>query len=565
MKLDAFLFLQRSDIAHYVNARPALGDIPHICIDPGLTEEAFKAGIRPNLLSYRPLRIGPYFQAGVAAEAKSRAALLDRALSATRRRLFGPGVFQGWDEGHLWLFLQRALVARDLGEACEQQITEHRVGLFRPDVPQRFYFDSFLSTDLFMGCSERWRVVDHYETVSVAVPGYASHCWDFERAAEMTRQGQAHAITHIPTCYDHHGRFLEAIAQRHPSNIDLPSPMWDVPVRRAEAMQVPVEQVSPGDIRSSAQAYRDEARQVIAEHLEPLVPGRAALHRQADSLAQLCHVQALNYLGLRRALEGTRPQFIVSDHDTGGIGPLFSVAAALDAPVTVLPHSSYPAFPLPHASRVRAIERRGLDTRTRTVLGEAVPTAAVDLGPAASPVERPSVRTVCLLVNTLYSQGLSHIDLAGLASFHATLAQACGRSGARLLVRLKPNSAALMIASTALEVSMEPLLEVVQQPLAGIAEQSDICVSYGEPTTGGIEFLQAGSYLICATEQRWPTDHWIAPGFVANGVAPCCAGTEAAAEVEAMLASPAHFRDRLRQQQALFQACRTEAQELLPA
>ena len=40
-------------------------------------------------------------------------------------------------------------------------------------------------------------------------------------------------------------------------------------------------------------------------------------------------------------------------------GPLFSVAERLGSSITVVPHSSYPTQPLPHAVNVTAIERDG--------------------------------------------------------------------------------------------------------------------------------------------------------------------------------------------------------------
>jgi hypothetical protein len=554
VNLDAFLFLQRSDIAHYAASRPLFGNIPHIFIDPGLTEEAVKAGIDPTNFSYRPLKVGAHFQAGIAAEAKARASLLDRGLTALRRRIFGRGVFQGWDEGQLWLFLQRALVARDLGELCDTQISEKRVGLFRPTVAQRYYFDSFLTTDLFAGCSERWRIVDHYDSVAGEVQDDSLYCYDFDQIQLMVRLGQHQAITHIPTCYAHHEHFVQAITSRFKHNIDLPSPMWDITVRRSSSMQVRVDQVSSDRLPKVAYIYRDEARQLIEHHLSPLVPGRAALKKQAEVMAAQCFVQAVNYHGLMEALRGTRPHFVLTDHDTGSNGPLFTVAAALESPITVLPHASYPAFPLPHALQVRAIERNGFGTLTRTVLGEAVPTASVNLGQLPRSVDRPALRTICLLVNTLYSQGLSYIDLAGLAQFHKALAQTCLQSGVRLLVRLKPNGAGIMMANSALNIPIDTLQQVLRAPLDRIAEESDLCINYGEPTTGGIEFLCTGSYLMCASEQQWPTDHWIAPGFIHDAVVPCFSAAQALADVDAMLASPAEFRARVQAQQDRFKA-----------
>jgi hypothetical protein len=556
LPLDAFLFLQRSDIAHFLASRPAFGDLPLLFIDPGLVEEAVKAGIDPNRFSYRPLEVGRHFQADIATEARARAALIDQALTRVRRRLFGDGAFQGWDAAGLWLFLVRALTAQRLGEVCDAQLPEGRIGVFRPTLPQRFYFDSFLATDLFVGCSRRFRVVDEYDRPQPELPTADTHCFDFARVAALARAGGAGAtaVVHIPTCYANQALFTEAIKARFPAVIDLPSPMWDIAVHRSAPMQVRLDQLPRDHLPAQAAAYRDEARRSFEAALAPLVPGRAALQQQAECLAAQSQLQAINHHGLLEALRGTRPHFVLSDHDTGSLGPLFSVAAALQAPVTVLPHSAYPAFVLPHALRVRVIERVGFDTRARTVLGEPVAIAPVALGALPRPVERAAVQTVCLLVNTLHGQGLSYIDLAGLTRFHRRLSALCRTHGARLVVRLKPNAAGAMMAASAFELPEDGLRQTLSRPLHEIAAEADLCITYGEPTTGGIEFLGAASYLLGAGRQHWPADQGTAPGFVANAVVECIDDEAALAEVDTLLGSPAAFRACVALQQARFGA-----------
>ena len=552
MKIDAFLFLQRSDIAHYAASRPALGEVPHLFVDAGLLEEAVKAGLDQRLFSYRPLDVGPHFQARAVHEAHTRAALIDQLLTRERQRLFGGGVWQGWDHGPLRLFLTRAMVAKYLGEVCDATFGEALIGLFRPSRPQLFYFDSFLTTDLFTASSERWRIVDHYDTVLNWVPDSASHCFDFAQVAHLAAAGQADAVTHIPTCYQHHARVVAEITRRFPSNIDLPSAFWDIPVRRSGPMQARLQDLTRDHVSERALAYRERARRVLAEQLGTLIPNQAALHHQVEVLAQRCLVQAINFEGLAAALRGSKPHFVLADHDTGHNGPLFSLAAQLDAPVTVLPHSAYPIMLMPHALKVRAVERYGFQTPTRTVWGEPVETVGVRLTPVATPVVRQRAATVCLLLNTLYSQGLSHIDFAGMTRFHRALAALCARHGAQLSVRLKPNGAAVMMAASAFELSPEALLAELKQPLEHVAARTDLCIAYGEPTTAGLDFLERGCHLLHTSDQCWPTDYWSASALNADGTVVSRSDAATLVEVAALLADPALFQQRAAAQQHRF-------------
>ena len=552
MKIDAFLFLQRSDIAQHVRAGHDFGDVPLLFIDPGLAEEALAQGLDPQRFSYRPLAVGPHFHARLATEALTRAATLDQALTAQRQRLFGQGVFQGWDQGPMRLFFIRALVAKYLGELCDRSFAERRIGLYRPDKPQLFYFDSVLATDLFAAASPRWRIVDHYEETLNWVGDHAAWCWDFGEVAHLAASGHAHAVTHIATCYHHHEHYQAEIARAFPANIDLPSAHWDIPVRRRGTMKVPLAQLPADAVSTAALLYREAARQVFAEHLAPLVPNRQALQIQADTLAERSLVQAIHYEGLRDALRGTRPHFVITDHDTGSNGPLFSVAARLGAPITVLPHSSYATGAIPHSLNVRVIERDGFATPTRTVWGEKVRTVGTQLGPVADPQPRERATTVCLLVNTLASQGLSYIDFAGLARFHRALAMQCTAHGAQLIVRLKPNNAGLRMASSALSLPAEALQAVLDTKIEQIAQRTDLCVCYGEPTTAGIEFLATGAHLMHASDQLWPADYLTSPAFIGDGTVPSFLLDEALAETGALLADAALFRQRADAQRARF-------------
>jgi hypothetical protein len=544
MKIDAFLFLQRSDIAHFAGAGAAYGGMQQIFIDPGLVEEAVNQGLNPKTFDYRPLSVGRHLQARITAEALARACTIDQLLCSERQRLFGDGVFQGWDQGTLRLFFTRALTAKYLGEICDRSFPEAAIGLFRPSKPQQFYFDSFLSTDLFTAGSDRWKIVDHYDNAANWVPDSNAFCFDFGQIQRLVTAGAAHAVTHIPTCYDHLEHYIGEISRSFPTNIDLPGLFWDIPVRREQTLSTRIEGAAREFFGDECLVYRERARRILEEQLGGLIPGRSALKTQVNLLAERCFLQAINYQGLLVALRGSRPHFVVTDHDTGSNGPLFSVAERLGAPITVLPHSSYPAEAIPHSVNVRAIERDGFQTPTRTVWGEKVATRSVRLGKPATRVERKKVGTLCLLLNTMYSQGLSHIDFMGMATFHHGLAQLCARHGVKLLVRLKPNAAGVMMAASALCVTADELHTVLHAPIDEVAALSDLCISYGEPTTAGVEFLSSGSYLMHVGEQLWPSDYITSPAFIADSTVPSFLGGEGLAEVEALIADEAYFRSQ---------------------
>lgn len=542
MKLDALLMLQRSDIAHFVRDPAPYAGLKLIFIDPGTVEEAVNHGVDSTRFDYRPLDVGRHLQARVNAEAMNRAQTLDRLLHRERRQLFGDGELQGWDDAVFRLFFVRALMARELGELCERSFTEPSIGVFRPTRPQQFYFDSFVTTDLFTAGSPRWKVIDHYDTTLNWVVDSNAACFDFEQIERRVAAGAAQAVTHIPTVYAQLRHYAREMAQAFASNIDLPSPFWDIPLQRDRSPLVPIESVPARFFGGECRVYRERARQVIASQLADLLTHPHALQAQVELMADRCHLQAVNYQGLSVALQGSRPHFVLTEHDTGSIGPLFSVAARLGSEITVLPHSSYPTELLPHSLRVTAIERDGFATPVRTVWGEPVAARPVRFAPRKPMLERPKVATVCLLLNTMFGQGISQVDLVGLAGFHQALAAACAQHGVRLLVRLKPNAAGVMIASGALGVPVADLQAVLGASLEEIATASDLCVAYGEPTTASIEFMESGSCLMQVCEQHWPADYLSCPPYLTAASVPFLTPAEALPLIERLLADDSHFR-----------------------
>ncbi len=552
MHIDAFLFLQRSDLVFFRDAGLDLGDTPLLFIDPGMVDEAVQLGLDPRCFSYRPLPVDLHFQTRALNEANTRANLLDHDLTALREDVFGQGVFQGWDHGYYRQFFTRALVARYLGQICDKTLKEARIGLLRPTKPQLCYFDSFLSTDMFMGQAERWRVIDHYDHVLNWEADHAAHVFDFGRIAEMASEGMAQAVTHIPTSYQNGRRYIAEIERGFTHNIDLPSALWDVPVRRGAPLMRRIDSLQREQVRDRALVYRERARQLIEQHLAQLHLPPATIARQADMLVQRCFMQAINYEGLMDALRGTCPHFIVTDHDTGHNGPLYSVAARLNAPITILPHSSHPVFAPPHAVRVTAIEQDGYQTPVRSVWGDRVAVQAVRFAHVVSPVARKQVKTVCLLFNTMLSQGISYIDFAGMVRFYQALSELCQAQGVRLIPRLKPSSAQPLMAASGLGLPGEVLQDLLGLPLSQIAEASDLCISYGEPTSAGIDFLSAGCYLVHTTNQLWPSEFWATRSYIGDGTVPSYTDDEALRQIAALLQDQALFAERAEAQRQRF-------------
>lgn len=566
MNADAVLVLQRSDVTCIEQQRHRFEGMPLLCIDPGILDAILQAGL--NGYELRRLDVAPSISSQAYTQAMTLAASIDLALTAERRRLWGDAALHGWDQSLLYLTLQRAFTQRALGHAVERSFPEGRLGLLRPGNPALFHWDAMLYADIVGADAGRWSVVARYPQGRSWNPAVLD--WVFDAAAVQAqlsaspRSGAPMALTHIPTCFYDANTFARAIEAHFEHSVDLPSAYCDVAVRRSGPPAL--RPLLPGDLDPRSLRYQERARCVLEDALRPLVPNLSALRQQVDALARRCLLQAVAFTGLREALTAwpadRASHLVISDHDVGFHGPLFSVAAERSMEITVLPHSAYPTSVLPHAQRVTVVERDGVGVPVRTVLGAPVACRAVRFRPAATGFARGAPRRVCLLLNTMLSEGISYVEIFALIGFHRQLAALCEGLGVSLDVRAKPGSPALGVLAGALRLPASQLAAAIARPLEDAACEADICIAFGEPTSATSAFLDAGSYLLHVSQQDWPVDYLITTPLK-GPVMPSLRCDEAMAELQNLLRDPGHYSAMLRRQAALYAARREGAHELI--
>lgn len=536
--VDALVVLQRSDVAHLLAERQRFEGLKLVFFDPGLLDEALSNGL-PGA-DFRHLDLEPDLQARAVACALARATDIDQRLAALRRELFDGAVFDGWDVGLFNHALLRLFMARGFGDAIERALPGLRLGVLRPDEPQQFYFDSCLVSDLVARDPARWCVFDRYAGARLHDPAAYDQVFDAQAVAAELAARPVGVVAHVPTCFYDARRIASEIARIADHWLDLPSRVWDVPLR---PQRVPLRPLAALPILDPAcERYAARAAQVLGDALADWLPNPASRALQLDSWSRRCRMQAVNYMSLRAAMRGHAPDFVVTDHDAGHNGPLFSLAATLGSRVFVLPHSAHPAMVLPHARRVTAIERAGYGTPARTVLGQRVPVRPVRWPAAPAPARADRVARLCLLLNTAHTEGLSYNDLFALRAFHGPLAELCRREGVELVVRLKPGTPALRLMSGTLSMAPEALLQTLAQPLDEVARATQLCIAFGEPSTGVLTFLDAGASVVNACPVDWPVDLVACPPLVADGVVPSLALNEALREVQRQIVDPSYWR-----------------------
>lgn len=537
MNIDPILVLQRSDAEHIARHPERYAGSKLLFVDAGILDIGVQQGLQDYELRW--VDITPDIVTLTHTESTVTAAAIDLAMTQVRQEMWGPGEFHGWEQNLLYQPLQRAHYARQLGRIIERTWPERRMGLLRPNNPVMSHWDSMIAPEMLLANPERWSIVDTYDRPNLEYTQTLAHCFDFDGIRAEVDAGRAACLTHITTCFYDAAAFEAAVSAKFAHNIDLPGVNWDVPLRRGNTFFLRPLASLPPDLECLA--YRERARQVYLEHLGRLIPSRAALHQQADLFARRSHLQAVNFTGLRKALAGSRPHVVLADHDVGNGGVLFSIAAELGSDVTVLPHSSYPTSLMPHRQRVTVIERDGIGVPVKTVLGEDVPTRAVNFRPLPKVPERKVTQRLCLLLNAMTNEGLGYVDFFALLKFHKALVALCSEHGWEFQVRMKPSSCALHVTASVFGTSPAELVQTMNLPIEDVAKDADLCVAYGEPTSAAITFFNAGSLMMHVSDQRWPTDYRVTSPL--RALMPTQTGAEALASIEKLIRNPAFFSE----------------------
>ncbi|MCW5632455.1 MAG: hypothetical protein KIT17_03895 [Rubrivivax sp.] len=569
MTVDAVLVLQRSDVVRIAAAPARHAGARLLFVDPGLLDDAAQRGLtRSENYEYRRLDLGPDLQARAASEAMARATLVDLQLTAERERLWGEGgqALTGWDVGLFFLALQRAAVARAIGKAVAGTFKEQSIGLLRPANPQQMYFDSFVSADLVGQDPARFSIVDRYHDARWQRPDAYDHVLDARTMGALLARGVISLVSHVPTCFYDRAWLAEEVARSHAYTLDLPSPFWDVPLHRGGTSLL----VPRASLAAEAEVADYGARvvRVLEPLLADLLPQQRAREEQITAWAARSRWQALNFLQLRRAFSRLPqhgggvavPDFLVADQDTGLNGPLFSVADRVGASITVVPHSGHVSMLLPHGRRVQVVERAGYGCAPRTLLGQALPTRAVRFNRVAERRAPPAagegrrLKRLVLLLNSMSTEGLSHVDAHALAEFYRPLAALCSEAGVELVLRPKPGAPALAVLAGALDLPPAQLVGAVQAPLPTLAEGSELCLAWGEPTTGIAPFLDSGCLVLQVMRERWPVDYVVCMPLVRDGVVPTHEPAGALAAVRRYAGDPALLGAHTARQSAAFDA-----------
>ena len=385
-----------------------------------------------------------------------------------------------------------------------------RLHVLLPDLPYAFGHHSF-APGLVLS--------DALRAAGVAVQLYASDLppWHPPMLPDVLASDAAvDLLCHLPTCfYDAAGFSAEILASGRRTLV-LPSQTYDVPTdglpRCGLVAPAALALHLPADLLARIDDTLQRAAAVLVQHLVPLLPGAGCLHKQVQALlAGLRHNALVFFTLVQRFARQPPAVLLMSNHDAGLHGALYSFARRCQVRTLQVPHSKI--FNVPLKSRGHDVLCLTHALQGGDVLdlhGDRMPTAVLDFGESlrfdAAPT-RP-LATLGIVLNTLSDMGMVVPDLPRYLDGLRRLRQWCAAQGVQCRLRCRPNGSAMALLCGALGITPADLVAHQDGPITDFGRGCDLVIGYDTPTSGLFELLDQGLPVMQALCRRLGPEEW---------------------------------------------------------
>jgi len=459
--------------------------------DPQLGDPALAAELR-NVELLQAAGGRPYHVNASDAHSSAYAveAEIDRTLSK-----FGMDLrIAGWQHLNLYYLLMTLDWYTDLWPRVEERYRGRTTHIFRSTNPAQYFFPSFLPAELLI---ERLQLQGSpcvaHDSLSRAVPDYSI----------PDLQGNAPAadgrliLTHLPTCFYDVDYFRDELQAANTALINLKARFWDIsiPARHQIGLTTPDCIFARLEAPEEAQlaALTRALRPVLEDLLAPRISAPVWRSRQIEHITQSYRAQWATYRELQRYFREIEPvKLVLSEHDSGFLGPLVSFAESRSLPIMMLPHSKVCAdiefnysniVVLTHPIQGRSV----CDSAGRAVAQSHLCYPERFVG---SSMASAGLRTLSLMLNSLSLSGVpfapTDVYLAGLRR----VVDWCRSNGVAVKIRCKPGYSIHNLLSVLLGIDRRQLEQFTRETLDEHMRHCDLCLMYDLASTASLYFLR---------------------------------------------------------------------------
>lgn len=463
--------------------------------------------------------------------------------------------------GHWMQFVHLVSLGwQSIAEQVAQRLRGDRLHVLLPDQPYAFGFHSFLPglvvSDVLRaaGCT-----VKLYSTTLQAadapllpdpLPG------DGAAPPEL--------LCHLPTCFYDAGTFVDEVRASGRRALVLPAQFYDCPTDGLPRSRMVAPAVLAARLPAATLAQIDSllvrVAEVLTRHWAPRLPAAGLLQKQVAAVLEGLRHNALVFHALDQALGAQPPKrLLLSNHEGGYHGALFSFARRHGAQIVLVPHSKI--FNVPVKSRAHDVLCLTHPLQGGDVFdlhGDRLSTGWLDFREPQQHSGSPPqpLATLGVVLNSLSDTGMLVPDLAAFVDGLRRLRQWCAAHGVQCRLRSRPNGSALVMLSAALGVSPESLANEQGGSIIDFGRGCDLVVGYDIPTSGLFDLLAQGLPVLQAQCRPLGPEEWT---IVDDRIVPRHGVEGLIGQLQAWHADPLALWRFRRDQQALVAARRAEA------
>ena len=431
--------------------------------------------------------------------AREAARQVEQVLDAALRQV-APGLaMQSWQYLQLHFLFIIVWWYAALWDRVVGTLAGTKVHVFLYERPADLYFNSFLPALLLMQCLSR-------HAIAFAAYPYGDEPEPNERVPDLRGRHLADnnetLLAHLPTCFYDIYYFNQEMQASGKQFLNLAARKFDMPVFAQRSLGlIALDEVREqlGEERwRQAELFAETAALHLDKLLEPFIGTAAYRSRQVHWLAGNYKAQWVTYQLLQSYFAQTQPaKMLLSDHDMGLHGPLIAFARERQIPVVLLPHSKT-SYECPYDyEQLVALTHPIQGAPIYGPSGKRVMSHLLDYPEtlqAQTAVGGPLQR-VGLLLNALSYDGIYCTNYDVYFDGIRRIIQWSKDRNISLRIRCKPSYSVVGLLAL-MGVDADPLIRDYTMPLQEFAASCDICLMYGAPTSGAIDFLTTGAPLL---------------------------------------------------------------------
>lgn len=487
---DIIILTHQQDIPGCKMLVPKFSSYSILIFDPVLLDQAILAGLNHTRLI---IWENPPAYAERNAQAHAAAFQLESELNSAVRDLLPETSIESWQHLRWYYFFLTISWYSPLWETLGHHFTDCSLHILVCDQPLVYYFNSFVPSWLLIQYAAKHRIP--FTTYSYGAT-INPPCLIPDLGGQAPEADAGFLLTHLPSCIYDIAYFNEEISSTGKPSVNIQSTRFDVPTFATRNIGfIPMEKtegLSQELLNSQLTPFANRITSLLSDRITSHMGLGRFTQAQVDIASTHYLLQLLTYLKLNDHFRLSRPShLLLSDHDTDFHGPLVSFARLHQVPITLLPHSKVTydiaykdagMTALTHSIQGGDI----LDGNNRLVTRFAIryPSKSIQLSPTKARLQK-----IGILLNAISLNGVYFCDYQAYLVGLKTITSWCRLHNLAVDIRGKPNYTLLHALAAELEIPIADLFRTLSRPLSEFADNCDLCLMFGAPTSAAIELF----------------------------------------------------------------------------